>query len=73
MGEHRSALAFVIETRQNRDGTWGLWVGRTCIRGDFITAEAAEKWAEQYLSHSKDGTSKEQTDAGRHSKILRQP
>ncbi|MGA7326866.1 MAG: hypothetical protein WBX25_20840 [Rhodomicrobium sp.] len=39
-----------IEAGQNRDGTWGLWIGRTCIRTDFITVDAARKWAEQQTS-----------------------
>lgn len=55
-----------IEAGQNRDGTWGLWVGRTCIRGDFITADAAQKWGEQHFAQSKDEKAKEQTQGQAH-------
>ncbi|MGA7328920.1 MAG: hypothetical protein WBX25_31645 [Rhodomicrobium sp.] len=51
------------ETAQNHDGTWALWIGQTYIKTDFITIDAALKWAQEHLAELQDEKAQEETIA----------
>lgn len=56
------------ETAQNHDGTWALWIGQTYVRTDFITIDAALKWAQEHLAKLQDEKAHEETAAAARSK-----
>ena len=37
------------KVRLTREGTWGVWVGKTCIGNEFVSAQAAWNCAEGHV------------------------